>query len=176
MEILEQKMLSGWGESRCRTFITSLGITIDQFSHMYTSIKDAWQTPDITYERFMQQRDLARARYLNIYEKCMERGEHKTALGAVNSVVKLDGLEQPEKIQVLAGAAMSRPGITNSVRDTVSQLVEKMRELAAARQATDAMMSGALVKATNGHGTNGHAVIDVPNEDGEIEGKPYGSS
>ncbi len=183
MRMLERNMLDGWGKARTQRWSTDLGVPVDTFEAMWGAIRASWKQPTLTFESFMEQRDIARARYLDVYAKSMERGSFATALQAVTAIVKLDGLEQPEKLNILIGnATPGQGGITNTARETVAILVEKMKEMQAARQSSDNAVAHAVLKLEEGkaeekekksNGQNGHKkpIIEIegtyPGENGK---------
>jgi hypothetical protein len=158
MKLLERMMLEGRTEARLRRWaIDEAGIPDEAFSNMYCAIRASWRR-NTSFESFCEQRDLTRARYLNIYVRASRKDNYPMAIRALDSIVKLDGLEQPAQLQI--AIATPGTGITNSARDQVSQLVEKMRMLAQSRSVPDEVIEEATEVAEN-----------ELNADNEIEGK-----
>ncbi len=156
-------MLAGRSELRLRDWAKNeMGIPEEAFTRMYGGIKMSWQRA-MTFEAFCEARDINRARYLDIYTRAMLKDQFGTALRAIDSVVKLDGLEQPAQLQVTLGAITTPgQGITNTARDQVAQLVNKMKQLAESQMQDDELVEYATEKLQK-------EVIEV-NENGEIEG------
>lgn len=137
MKLLEREMLNGRGDEWTRRWaVEDIGIPEELYLQMRANIKLSWKSAATTYDSFCDQRDLARARYLHVFMKSMDRGQFSTACRAIDSIVALDGLAAPGQLQLLLGDA-AKSGITNTARDNVAILVEKMKNLAATRMASD---------------------------------------
>ncbi len=173
MKLLETFMLEGRGENRLRKWATEeMGVPLELFNTMHGEIKLSWKQKAMSVETFTEQRDLARARYMNIYKMAMHGRQYKAALSAIEGIVKLDGLQSPEILQLTLGATTGQGQITNSARDQVAQLVNKMKQLAETRATNDAILEKAVERIERGDVGSYKRVIDVKqNEDGEIEGK-----
>ncbi len=163
MRMLETRMLQGRTLGDCRKWATDLGIPEEAFLKMFGVIKQSWRSPQLTYDLFCERRDLARARYLDIYVRASEDDNYMVMLRAIEGIIKLDGLEAPTTLQL--NIQDPGQGITNSARDQVAQLVEKMKQLAETRKLAVAVTEE-VIETTR--------VLDV-NEDGEIEGSYPGA-
>ncbi len=164
MRLLEQEMLNGRGEVRLREWAVNLGVPNDSFSKMYAAIKLSWKQPQLSVDSFIEQRDLAHARYLSIYRKAMKIGHLSTAVKAVSCIVDLIGLAQPAQMEISLGeGSAAQKTITNSARDNVARLVEKMKARAADQGSTSAKVDNAMMLLEEKI-ANGGRVIDVPAE------------
>lgn len=126
--LTEENMLAGWSQLRCYQFCIQFGFDRATFDRMWDDIKTSWKMPTMTFATFCEQRDLARARYTRIFNKAMKRNQLMVASNAVDKIVRLDGLDQPMKLELTLG---QNSQITNAARDNVNQLMERMRQLAA---------------------------------------------
>ncbi len=164
-------MLQGRTQKQCQKWAIGLGLPAekpdDLFFQMWTQIKNSWQSNTLTFADFCDKRDTARARFNDIYNRALACGDgehqwtpnYQAALRALEGIIKLDGLEAPGQVEITVAAAGQ---ITNSTRDNVMRMIERMKQLAASREAEDPKIGAAIARleAANGHG-NGHAVIDV---------------
>lgn len=128
--LLEKRMLEGHSDAANRSWATtSMGVPYERFIRIKALIVRSWSIEASTWEGLCEQRDSARAKYLEIYRLAIERENLPMALRALDSIVKLDGLERepvsPTTVNVSLGT-----GITNNARETVARLIAKAKDLA----------------------------------------------
>lgn len=166
-KLLEDNMLAGWSQLRCYQWCIQFGLDRPTFDRMWEDVKRAWKMPTMTFATFCEQRDLARARYTKVYNLSMKRNQVATALAAVEKIVKLDGLDQPAQLQITLNQNSTPGQITNSARDTVAGLMEKMRLLASPTDdGGDNVIEAESTEAPNV--PEGHKTV-VNKKDGTIE-------
>jgi hypothetical protein len=181
LNALEQKMLGGASKRQCEVWAINRGIPQTRFMVFWQMIKDSWQISKRTLRAMSDQRDEIRGKFNYVYAKAIETWESakgsedwkaaaiaiKGAIDALHHIAKLDGLEMPAELQITVGNG----AITNESRENLSQLVEKMRLLAAKAGGPAITPALSPAKPSNGNG-NGHSK-DPPGDPFITEGDPF---
>lgn len=165
VKLLELRMLEGHTEASNRTWATlDLGVPLETFEKIQATVLKSWKLAGTTQEVTSQRRDQIRQQYQYVYKMAVEKEKIKDALHALDSMVKLDGLDHtPEdslKLTLTGGA------ITNTARENIGNLMNKMRELAMKGVPRPIALPPVDEEASNGHSnghTNGHGptIIDL---------------
>ena len=155
LDQIETRLLAGRGASRVITWLLGIGIPREVCEHLICEVRRSWQLQHDSYEQYQERRNLARARLNKIYELAMSKGDLKNATAAVKHLVDLDGLEAPKTLNINANVATQQ--ITNASRETVAQLMERMRRLSEAKRAKSLNARGVAAQAA----PSALAIIDV---------------
>lgn len=142
MRLLEERMLEGKTDVSNRHWaIYEMGVPEDTFEKLKALILRSWKIDSSTYAKTVELRDITGAQYLHVYNLALEKGNLSAALKALDSFSRLHGLDQPSLAPVTLGGG----GITNSVRENVLRLLDRMQTLSDGAR---------IVNASNG--SNGH--------------------
>lgn len=103
-----------------------LGIDAPTFKKFEALILHVWTEGRVTLESLNARRDLHRTRLTELYLKTLDKDDFKTALKALDSLARFDGLDQPGQLNI----TLNKGQITNEARSNVMTLLEKMKAMA----------------------------------------------
>lgn len=162
-EELERMMIAGHSHySIKRWAMTAYNVDQGILSRFQEMIRKSWTLESQTIGQVRVRRDHLRVQYYKVYEESMKYGQFLSAVKALDSVAKLDGLTAPDVnlTQVNIGEGSYQGQITNGVRERIQKLVETMHQRAEQRANQNARIerTGQVIDVLPGqkkNGTNG---------------------
>lgn len=134
VDLMENEMLCGSGHHRVMRWAVRFGVPQEVAQQVYDDIQLSWRQVGVGgYTEWCERRELARARASKIFRMAITKGDLKNAIAANKQIIDLDGLEAPKTLNINASATVQHH-ITNSSREQVAQLMERMKQLAEQRR------------------------------------------
>lgn len=125
---IEEMILDGRSSESVRNWaVVDMSCPEPLFNKLRGLISESWRRDGRTVRTLCEIQDETRARYKRVFARAMDKGRLETALRALDSMARLDGLDQPIEINHTVSQ------ITNTSRQKLAELIDKARGIAASR-------------------------------------------
>jgi hypothetical protein len=160
VEELERMMIAGHSQTSLRSWaMRAYSVDLSMLTRFQDMIRKSWTLESQTIGQIRARRDHLRVQYYKVYEQSMNYGQFLSAVKALDSIAKLDGLSAPDVnlTQVNIGEGTYQGQITNGVRERIQKLVETMHLRAEQRANQNARIerTGQVIDVHPGQKKNG---------------------